>query len=375
MKAVTVCRNAALQCFVLRKSSPHRIAWCSRVYSTEDFSSDLFDSLSKEHERERRLRSMPSAVDFENMIMGILPEDSRRHQPAVDGVRKYFLSHKINRYIPCEKVRITSVEVDGKLTDGYIDRNAAYTIDDAIALAEKVKSDLVMMAEKDGVAYCKIKDEKKRALEHISHLLKRTDEVEKQSRYDAHKQKSAKVEEIIFRDIIDSQAIDWKSKYAVQALKRFRPVKLICEKFSSPRGVVDKLSEFLSKIRGWAEADNVVYNAMQVSVSDRSFTVIIQPSSNAKEIKQPGKSDWDKVMQRFKTAFDKSGRDDVGTWHQRQKLKARASGFRMYRTDKYGRKIETKGFDDLKQSSSVEEFAQARVAAQERIDSLFSKSR
>ena len=355
-----------------RVNAPHiagLMFWKKRYQSTDDFSNDLFDSLSKEHERERRLRSMPSSVDFESMIIKMLPEVNRKSQMAIDALRGYFLKNKINNFIPCEKVRITHIETNDQSANQTIDRNLTYSIEEAIAIAEQGGNDLVMMAEKDGVAFCKIKNEKKRALQQIENLLTQTDVSRNANTHELPRAKAMKTEEFIFRDVIDTQAIEWKSKYAMQALKKNRQVKLICEKFSSPRIVVEKLQQFLEKIRDFSQTENIAYNAMQLSASDRTFVVTLTPTQISKGIRNPGRAEWDKVMQRFQNAFDRCGRDNVGTWQTRHKKKATRTGPSLFRTDKFGNRIDS-ATDNAYKNITAEDMAKKHKLGMEKLAAL-----
>ena len=354
----------AVPCLVVRRFSLSTLHRCHPGGQVTDVSEDLFASLEKEHAKERRLRSMPSAVEFEKMILNTLPEEHRKTQAALQALREYFIRNKINEFIPCEAVKITGLDIDDPTQNVNFDKNKEYTIAEAISIAESCGCDLVMMAEREGTAYCKIKNERKRALQKIENLLQ---PVETSNRIHGNATTGKKLgptEEYTFRDVIDSQAMQWKAKYIMQNLRKNRPVKLMCEKFSSPMNALGKLQDFLQRIQEACEPENVKYNAMQVNASERVFVALLQPTPNAKQIRHPNRNEWDTVMGRFKKAFDRSAREEIGTWKQRHKKVARSSGPTLYRTDKYGNRIHSAS-DNTFMHVSDEEMSRRRAAGME----------
>ena len=324
--------------------------YCTETDSDEhveevDFSQGVLNDLQVQHEMQRRAKMIPSPSQYEQMISNILPSDQKNNRAALSALREYFRKTPINEYIPCERVVITSVETpDGKDIKPDADKRK-FSIQDAIVYARSRDQDVVMLGENQGVGYCKIRNEVRRALKQIDNHLTTGN-----SPSGNIIKSQGKPVEYSIRDVIAHNDLVWRSQRIRDDLSKRKQVRIVCAKFLSPPSAVSKIREFLDLIKIKTAEVGVGHSAMQIVISENELGVILHPTGG-KETKHPSDSDWVKHQQRLQKAVENSGRDISGTYVRSKEKKLFSTGTRFTRQNRYGEALDDRKVEVLKYDS------------------------
>ena len=268
-----------------------------------------------------------------------LPADAP--DAAINKLRKSLHEFPIDGMIVCPRVKITHVEDDEGVEKSMklepVDR------DEALEQASLRKKNLVQMAERDGVAFARIRDEKKRIMKLLEPDLQTDNAASSDRNSEKSNQRLKPGIDHVFRDVVDAHFISWKSKKIAQDLKRMHPVKLAVQEFQSADSAVSKLREMCNAIKAFSEQNKIYHHYTSIHATDREFSVTLSPSIQGQKnssvtVKHPGEKEWNNAVNRLGGALRASGR--MGTYSKAQELKPRNVGAQPFRVDKYGRKIE-----------------------------------
>ena len=279
-----------------------------RTYATkeeefdEDFSFDASASLQKEFRQQTR-----KTLSAEEFVMSILPKNPP--DAAIMKLQKYFKQYPVNNTITADQVLITHIwdpvtEKEEKVSIPTMD------VEEALAKAAELKLDIVQLGLRDGVAFCRIRDETQKALSTVADLLAVEDAPTQDDGGKASNWKmQSKTMNHQFKDVADAHFVKWKSVKIVEELGKGYPVKLQIQQFVSVESAVAKMKEMAEAIRLNAVKRSIPFNGTQVQVSEREINLQLTPTDPAKKgadgkpiVKTPSDKDWQRNMDRFREA-------------------------------------------------------------------------
>lgn len=275
-----------------------------------------------------------ASSNTDRLLQQWLPEGAP--EAARSKVAEYLRKHPVDQLILNSTVKITHMENE-EGEEAKVSNLSPMPLRDAIESAKERGMHVVQMGEGQGMAFVRIRDEKKRILTMVAEDLS--------SVTPAAPEKELRLKnsvDHVFRDVVDAHFISWKSKKIVEDMKKLHPVKVGIHQFQSAEAAVQKLREMSNAIKAHAESTNVVHHFTSINASDREVAILFSPSptgkANAsKTVKHPGEKEWDHTLKRLQGALQKSGRS--GTYHKVDILKPRNMGSMTYRVDKYGRRL------------------------------------
>jgi translation initiation factor IF-3 len=253
------------------------------------------------------------------------------------------------------------------------------SLEDALQQARDNNRDLVQVASSGGVAYCRLRDAKSRALALVQPLIDASRGASPSSSSSSSsssspssaasssgegagdgaassaaqgkKKREQKVH--VFRDVVDAHFCDWRGRKIASELAHGHPIKLQITQFLSPKSASSKMQEMMQSIKHHAEVDKehedglkktprptVGHNSTGIHVSDKELAVTLQPTEPGAVVKHPSANDWAVALRRHEQLCNKSDRKTVGTYAESQTLKPRKIGARTFRVDKYGRRLD-----------------------------------
>eukprot|EP00796_Vickermania_ingenoplastis_P012901 gene12901-8761_t len=268
----------------------------------------------------------------ETWLRSVLPRGAPA--AAFAKARQYVQQHPVDELIASPVVQVTHI----LNTSGEEEKSGwpKMDLEEAKRRASDRQLNLVMMARKDDVAFCRIRDEKAVILA----LVKKELEAAEEQASGAPK----KVKNMIqhpFRDVVDAHFIGWKSKKIVEDLKKGHPVKLVIREFQNWEAALLKLQEMCAAMQKVAESGKIPHHFTGITASSTEASIIFSPpapGSGKAVIRYPGNKEWENARKRMEDACRKSGR--FGTYMKTGALKPRSLGQTTYRVDKYGRRIQ-----------------------------------
>lgn len=301
-------------------------ARCSSTTPSDD--EFEFDSAALVH-REAVKASAASTAEQILAAWGL----SEASDAAKQKVRASLRSHPVDNLIEAATVQVTHIENEaGKEEKTSL---SPMSLKDAIDSAKERGMCVVQMAEKDGVAFVRIRNERKRILDSLGADLTESGGSTSQQ------QPSIKLKDNvdhIFRDVVDAHFIGWKSKKIVEDLKKLHPVKLGIQQFQTGESAMSKLREMCLAVQKHAEAVGVSHHYTSIHASDRDVSVVLTPTGvKGGAVKHPGEKEWSHAAHRLQDSLRKSGR--LGTYAKADVLKPRSLGSVPYRVDKFGRRV------------------------------------
>lgn len=301
---------------------------------TEDADEYIFDASTLV---QREAAEAGAENNLEKILSSWLPEYAP--DAAIDKVKAYLAKNPVDELILSPTVQVTHIE-DESGEEKKVSNLSPMTLKEAIENARERGISVVQMAERDGVAFVRIRNEKKRVLEMIAQELSSLE-----SSTPAQPQVNLRLKnniDHIFRDAVDDHFVGWKSKKIVDDMKKLHPVKIGIQQFQSADTAVSKLRQMANAIKTQAESLGVWHHFTSMNASDKEVSVLFSPSiqgkANAsKQVKHPSEKEWNNLVSRLEGALGKSGR--MGTYMKMNDLKPRNVGATPYRVDKYGRRI------------------------------------
>jgi hypothetical protein len=327
----------------------------------EDFDFDASAAITKDAEQ------VSQQERTEKLVRSLLaPYGNPPNEEAVAKLRDHFTKEPINDCITAERVVITHVAneagEDTKL------KLPEMSFEEALEQAKNNNRDLQQVALNRGVAYCRLRDAKKKAIESVADILGLAKETPAAATDDGPNadilntpagQAAAKIfkkRELnlhTFRDAVDSHFCDWRGAKIASELARGHPIKLQILQFLSPQSANHKMQEMMKSIKHYSEVDKdfesglkkeprpiVGHQSTGIHVSDKELAVTLQPTGPGQSIKHPSDGDWKAALRRHEQLCNKSDRKTAGTYQEMKGKTKRSSGVRMVRMDRFGNKIE-----------------------------------
>lgn len=282
---------------------------------------------------------------------------------ALSKIRAYVQQHPVDTLIIQPQVQITHIENPETGVEEKANLSATDTAE-ALEQAQLRGLHLVQMGSREGVAFCRLRNERPRLLKLVEAEMEGVDtssdgvEGEMLDRgasgseeggrhgHSRHRQYT-KTRELVdhqFRDVVDAHFVGWRSKKMVQDLRKGHPVKATIKDFQSPEAAINKLREMSNAMKAYAEEEGVYHHFTSIVANDREASISFSPASAnksgtiAKTVKHPGEKEWGNALRRMGEACRKAGHS--GTYAKSGKLKPRSLGTTMYRVDKYGRRVD-----------------------------------
>lgn len=283
-----------------------------------------------------------AAQSLDTILNSLLPEGA---PPAVaTKVRGYLTQHPIDALIVADAVQITHVE---NPETGVEEKTARSPVSLTEALEQSAcrRMHLVQMGSRDGTAFCRIRNEQTRINALIEAEMAAYVEQQQSLKVDPHRGRRTKeLVDHVFRDAVDAHFISWKSKKICEDIKRGHPVKLTIRDFQSVDAAIYKLREMCNAMKEFAEREKISHHFTSIVTNDREASITLSPATANKSgtvsnaVRHPNEKEWESALVRMQAAMMKSGRQ--GTYIKNRSLKPRNVGATLYRTDKYGRRVD-----------------------------------
>ena len=289
---------------------------------------------------------------------------------AKAAVVKRLTTQPINDCILCAQVAVTHVQNDAGEDMRLKMPPAPYAEVRKLIDAEYPGMDLVQFAESGGTAYCRVRKAQREMIATLSTAagLDADDDDDAPAAAPLDEGPKRPVVQHVFRDVVDSHFIGWKSTKVVDELKRGHPVKLTIQQFQNAEMAIEKMKEFMDAIKEKATTSQLAHQYTGVHASERELSIMLKslPASAAAAagqkaspvtnsgrskgnassasvvavgvtIRHPTPQEWDGIGAKMVDACDRNG--SKGTYRKSGALKARNLGMRTVRVDKYGRVI------------------------------------
>ncbi|EPY37449.1 hypothetical protein AGDE_06485 [Angomonas deanei] len=326
-------QNANVQLLMATRSTPLMTPYrYNSSKSTDEFEFDPLASIK----HDVAVESAKQSID--TIVQSFLPEGAP--PSAFTKVKQYFETHPIDSLIVEQQVQITHVQNPETGAEEKMGNLSPCDLEEALEQAQERGLNLVQMGSREGTAFCRIRDEKPWVLNLIKEEMASAGVLPAE-------EGGVKLKSMIdhqFRDAVDAHFVGWKSKKIAEDIKRQHPVKLVIKDFQSAETAIYKLQEMTTAIKEYCETKKIYFHYPGITANDREASIILSPSGSARSgtsadtIKCPSAKDWDNALKRMQEACKKSGR--LGTYVKANTLKKRNVGTRLFRTDKYGRRVE-----------------------------------
>lgn len=288
--------------------------------------------------------------DLDSILEELLPEGAP--PAAAEKVRLYLQQHPVDSLITAANVQITHVESP----ETGLDERASLSpvpLVEALEQSEFRKMHLVQMGCREDVAFCRIRDERpwvyKLIAEEMSAVEAERAALEEQEQRVGNRRGgrgSGGLKELVdnnFRDLVDAHFIGWKSKKICEDVKKGHSVKLTIRDFQSAETAMHKLREMSNAMKRYAEEKAIWHHFTSIVGNEREASITFSPAVEnkagqiSKLVKHPGEKEWAHALKRMQDSCQRSGR--IGTYAKTGNLRPRNVGSTMYRTDKFGRRI------------------------------------
>ncbi|EPY34188.1 hypothetical protein STCU_01783 [Strigomonas culicis] len=218
------------------------------------------------------------------------------------------------------------------------------SLEDALEQAQQRGLHLVQMGVREGLAFCRIRDETPWIHQLIAEDMAAAGAAAAGAAEEAASapEKLKKLVDHQFRDVVDAHFIGWKSKKIAEDIRRLHPVKLTIKDFQSAESAMYKLREMCVAIKEFAEAKGIYHHFTSIVGNDREASITLSPSSANKSgtvsklVKHPSEKEWTSALKRMQDQCQRAGR--TGTYFKSSSLKPRNVGASLHRVDKYGRR-------------------------------------
>lgn len=333
-----VAGGAASSSFFVPNSAVSRRAYATRSSKdrADDFEFDPLASVRHDAAVETAKQSKESIVDS-FCPPGAPP--SAKHK-----ISEYLDKHPIDSLIVAQEVQITHVQDKETGTEEKMNNLSPCSLDDALEQAQQRGLHLVQMGSREGLAFCRIRDEKPWILQLIAEDMVSVGADAAAGVGESHTapEQLKRLVDHQFRDVVDAHFIGWKSKKIADDIRNNHPVKLTIKDFQSAEAAMYKLKEMCVAIREFAETKGIFHHFTSIVGNDREASITLSPSSAnksgtvSKTVKHPTEKEWASALKRMQDLCQKAGRS--GTYLKSNALKQRNVGATLHRVDKYGRR-------------------------------------